>query len=336
MSEYDRHVYFCHFEMYDTVKNYKDVNNLPVKINSKLDLNDFYGFIKLAFDNSEAFKLFDSDKKELRIQDMSESDDSYLFLINYTEADGSHHVSRNIANGNRNEKQYEPTEGPENSAHVVIYKNRENRSHVMLIEKISGFPITKAIVFFNAVLKAAMRVAKGNIKGIKGAANPFSHDHPLSETDNKGKVKKVIYTPHVSIDAMINPSFFDALSRGTISDIELISDKPRSAGMDFPDNFKSWIVKIDKKPAEDSISDYVTRLLSQGKDFEMDRLKIKFKDEHDMPKTQNFDLDGSQGHSSGFLGDNCVLIKKMTLQSRPYASYENVDEVIVSKMKELV
>ncbi|UTV87536.1 hypothetical protein KDX00_03250 [Cobetia amphilecti] len=336
MSEYDRYVFFCQFSMYDTVRKYKNVKGAPVKIDSKLNLESFYKHVKSVFDEDRAFKHFSNDKKELRVQDIAEMGDSYSFLINYTEADGSHHASRDIAEGERKSMQYEPTEGPEHSAHVIIYKAIEGGTHLMLIEKMSGFPITKAIVFFNAMLRSAVALAKRQAQNVKGMVNPFVHNHPISERDSKGKVKKVVYRPHVSIDAVINPSFFDAMSKGSISDIELISDEPASAGMDFPDNFKSWVVKIDKEPATDNLRDYIPRVLTQGRDFKMHRLKVRFTDEHNVSKTQNFELDGLSDTSSDLFGDNCILIKRLVLSSRPYASYESLDENIIEAMKGLV
>lgn len=324
MVTYSRRVLFCDFHILDTVRNFKDEHGKPVKLPSVLDLDGFYNSVKRMHESGKALLVANGKRAQFHIQDLSQDELAYYFLVNVTTAEGNHHTSRDIETGIRDERKYKDTEGPERSSHIVIYKtNSPDKQPLVLVERVDGASLSKLIQFFNSILRT----------GVKDYPDEFTFEHPLKETDSKGKIKLVKHIPKVVFNGHISETLFGDIDSGSVSNLELISDGPEIAGMDndVPENFESWRVKLDKKPMADGSKQYIQQLMRQGKSFKMDRLKVSFRDVSDTPHTKEFSIDDSPLDDR----DAYVLSKGFKLDFRPMGSYTNLHRKIVIEMLRL-
>jgi len=312
---YQRQVMICDFSMYSTVHGMKNTSGATAKFPSHISVTGFYDIVKSLFSINNTKTLYQNKRRELRIQDIKQLDAGFCMLVNSTVADGGHHVSRDFVTESRRELDYEATEGPETSSHVIFLPNENDDAAIMLLEKGSGFPVLRAISFFNSLLKRAVR----------SEPESFKEDHPLKEVDVDGQLKKSIYVPKVDITGHVKESFFEDIENGTVSSIELISDTPSMAGVDVPDAFKSWRVQVAKASNQERYKDYLPEVLGFGRDFKMDRLRIKFKDSTNATHTKEIDVD----QNGTTLDNTYILTKNIELTTRPRSSYtEAKDETI--------
>ncbi len=321
MFTYGRRVLFCDFQIFDTVRKFKDKKGKPAKIPSVLDIEGFYSVVESMYESGKALLVANGKRAQFHIQDLDEDDAAYYFLVNMTTADGNHHTSRDIETGARDEHRYKDTEGPERSIHVIIVKPSEaDACPLVLVEKVSGASLSKVIQFFNSILRTCVR----------DRPDGFTFEHPLKETDSKGNVKLVKHVPKVSFNGHISETLFNDIDNGSVSGLELISDGPEIAGMDneIPENFESWRVKLDKSPMADGSKQYIQQLMRQGKSFNMDRLKVSFRDASDTSHTKEFSIDDSPLDDR----DAYVLSKGFKLDFRPMDSYTELHRKICNEM----
>lgn len=325
MAGYDRRVLFCDFNIFDTVRNFKDTSNEPVKLPSVLDLSGFYNFVNKIYESGKAILVARGKRAQIHLQDLQETNFAYHFLLNVTTANGNHHTSRDIETGIRDEKTYKDTEGPEKSCHIVVLKTKDiDQKPLVLVEKVEGVSLFKVGQFFNTILRT----------GAKDFAADFTKDHPLKETNDRGEVKKVRHTPKITLHGHISETLFRDIDNGVVSGLELISDGPEIAGIDgkeIPENFDSWRVKLDKSPMTNGSKNYIAQLMRQGKAFKMDRLRVSFKDSSDVSHVKHFSIDDSPLDDR----DMYVLSKGFTLGFRPRDSYTQCHQKILVAMIEL-
>lgn len=322
MAGYDRRVLFCDFNIFDTIRNFKDVSNEPVKLPSVLDLPGFYNFVNKIYESGKAILVGRGKRAQIHLQDLEETKTAYHFLLNVTTANGNHHTSRDIATGLRDERTYKDTEGPERSCHIVVIKPIESdKKPLVLVEKVEGISLFKVGQFFNTILR----------NGARDYAEDFTREHPLKETNDLGEVKKVRHTPKITLHGHISETLFKDIDNGVVSGLELISDGPEIAGIDgkeIPENFDSWRVKLDKSPMANGSKNYIAQLMRQGKAFKMDRLRVSFKSSSDVSHTKYFSIDDSPLDDR----DMYVLSKGFTLDFRPKDSYTECHQKILVAM----
>lgn len=269
-------------------------------------------------------RVYNSGKLDVYLQDIREFKDCFVLLINSTNLNSSHGVTRDVTNGVRKEEQLTIDQGADLSTHVIVFKETEDCRQRCLVEKTTGLSTAVLKSFFDYLGKLVVEQDK----------KVFEIDDPDGKLDKKGGLKKRTIWPRISFQGHPCESFFQDLENGYMNDICLVGEpkKFKAIDVDVPEDFQEVIIKIDAKVGDlETPGEKIRRLMKYGRSQNLDKLRIAFKDASGSPHTRNIDIEETLGK------DNLEYVKKrrIGMAFRPKSSYSQVRREFVRKMLEV-
>lgn len=324
---YEKTVLFFDLYRFSTVRGVSNKSG-AVRYLCDYSVKDLVSYWSSLVNTPSAHKSFQRNRLELYLVDVKEDDSYYYLLINCTNATGAHHSSRDIASGQTNDITYQPAEGPNASSHIVIRKQGFKDRNLVLVERSNGISIVRLVSFLN-------HLTDNYIKSTKAIKSGFQIDHPLGETNKKGKLKRPVKKPRIELHGYISERFYEDLSAGHVDEIVLLSDMKKVAGMDSepPPEFKTWEIGIDRSPLENcSAVDYIEKVLGQGREFDMEKLRVRFRDDSGASHTKKINVADSTLAES----DYYVLTRKIAFSFRPRLAYTAISKAFIDRMTGLI
>lgn len=324
-KSYDKTVLFFDAARFSTVRGVKK-GGKPVRFSCSHSLVDLIEMIKPFVNAAESRKQLASGLLEIYLADIQEDDDFYHLLINCTNATGAHHVSRDISSGAVNSLTYQPEEGPNTSSHVLIRKAEDsNNRNLFLVERAGNLTISRLVSLINETIW----------QYVKKNENSFLVKHPLGKKNKKNEVKEVKKVPKLELHAYAADHFFSDVEKGFVDSVVLLSDMKKVAGMDVepPDIFKTWQINVDVSPLKScSPKDYFKDVFGKGAEFDMEKVRVKFRDETGAGHTKYIDIGAVSLDDYDFY----TLTRRISFSFRPRMSYDKVQSSFVQKMITLV
>lgn len=324
---YEKTVLFFDLHRFSSVRGVSN-NSGPVRYRCEYSVGDLVNFWRSLVGTKNAHRSYQKNRLELYLVDVQEDDDYFYLLVNCTNATGAHHSSRDIQSGQTQDITYQPAEGPNSSSHIVIRKQESDGRNLVLVERSSGITIVRIVSFFNGLTARY-------INSSKVIKKDFQIDHPLGERNSKEKLKRPVKKPKVELHGYISERFYQDLNNGYVDEIVLLSGMKRVAGMDHepPPEFKTWEIGVDKSPlSTHSAADYVSRILSIGRDFDMEKLRVRFRDSSGAAHTKKINVaDNSLAES-----DYYVLTRRISFNFRPRLAYTSIRTAFTMRMRRLI
>lgn len=179
-----------------------------------------YEFSVLRETNKARKKISTRSKQEFRLEHMEERDDCWVLLLNVVDPEAAHPVIQKIEGTDDDREVIElgDDRGIESSSHLIVFKEiTEARKHLVLFEKSSALPFSKAIAFLNHLCRISA----------KHFNEAYKLPHP---TGIEGRTFNV----HCSLSFLAHPSeeFREELDKGVINGIKITSDMNVVKGYD--------------------------------------------------------------------------------------------------------
>ncbi|WP_168011918.1 hypothetical protein [Halomonas salinarum] len=324
---YEKTVLFFDLHRFSTVRGVSNGSG-PVRYLCQYTVGDLVGFWRSLLGADLAHKTYLKNKLELYLVDIQENNDYFYLLVNCTNATGAHHSSRDISSGQTQDLTYQPAEGPNSSSHIIIKKRVENNRNLVVVERSNGITIVRLISFLN-------KLTANYINSGKAVKNGFKVDHPLGERNSKGELKRPVKKPVVELHGYISERFYQDLNNGFVDEIVLLSGMKKVAGMDHepPPEFKTWEVGVDRAPlATNSAIDYIGRVLERGREFDMEKLRVRFRDGSGATHTKKINVEDSSLAES----DYYVLTRRISFSFRPRLAYNSIRAAFTTRMERLI
>lgn len=309
-------------EIEDSDESEIDVDGDVESVEKSSEFNDEDEGEESDINHYRPSRKYASGRLDVYLQDVKELDDCFVLLVNFTDLTSSHNVTRDTESGERTESNLAKTEGADLSTHIVVFKEVDSSSRqVCLVEKTHGLT--------NAVIKSFLDYLGKLI--VENDKEVFEIDDPLGGADNKGKPKKRTIWPRFFFQGYPSDSFFDDIQNGYLKKLSLVGDakEVKGIGEDIPEEFSEITIRIDANLGEaESVKSRMKRLLSYGKTYNLEKLRISFNDSSGAPHTREIDIDARVDDDSL----EYIKKKRIPMAFRPMSSYQSVKMSFVTKM----
>lgn len=294
------------------------------------------GDTKLASDVGSVSKNVENDQNfpsraynrgavDVYLKDVKEAKDFFVLLVNYTDVSSPHNVTRDIKSGVRDETELLSHQGQDRSSHIVIFKEIIDGKCQCLVERNAGLSM--------AVISSFLEFLACSVSRSKKYKNLFKVDDPKQAVDADGKIKKRTIRPKFELQGLPSSKFIDDLDNGVINNVFLVGDAKKYAGTDIevPDQFEEIKIKIrPDSSSSDSWKSLLPEFLKVGKSYNLDKLRVSFKDPAGKTRTEDIDVDFD------ISSQDMEYVKKsrIGMAIRPKSSYNQVKVSILRKVLE--
>ncbi|TLF46039.1 hypothetical protein FEI13_17270 [Halomonas urmiana] len=297
----------------------EETSSGEVSVDSVEAVND-----EAVVEDDKPARVYNGGKLDVYLQDIREFEDCFVLLINSTNLNSSHGVTRDVTSGVRKEEQLTVDQGADLSTHIIVFKDTEDCRQRCLVEKTSGLSTSILKSFFDYLGKLVVE----NDKKV------FEIDDPDGKLEKNGGLKKRTIWPRITFQGHPCESFFQDLENGYMNGIYLVGEPKNFKAMDVevPVDFQEVIIKIDAKVGDlETPGKKIQRLMKYGKSQNLDKLRVTFKDASGSPHTREIDMEEPLGK------DNLEYVKKrrIGMAFRPKSSYSQVRREFVKKMLEV-
>jgi hypothetical protein len=260
------------------------------------------------------------------IPDWKRVDENTVHLvINKSDKSLSDPTFSNVEEGTRRKVPKKVGEGQDVSAHVVLkpeYYGAGDARALLVMER-SAISRTVLVSFFNYLLKQA---AKKN-------ENDYFQNHPDGELVN-GKPKKYKVSSRLSLNGHLCNDFLKSLDTGKILGIDLITQESTKSAID-QDEFleeKRTIVEVQVKEGfVGRVSSGVRKLIKERRvNQKFSHMRIRFEDCKGVPHSETLDLDNPQVEEYYTRKERIRDLENLE------SSYENINDVIISRIESLI
>lgn len=237
------------------------LESIPIE-KDRIPLHEAMDQLIPLYNNGDAYWIHQNGKQSVRLLELQDADEYYVFLISISKRDIADPAFEHIFTGDYRVEAKQEDEGISYSAHMLVYKNESadhgGISHKVALERIQGLGSSIIMPFLTHLFRQSYALSR-----------------PVFWYNQTNR----LYRPRVNLTGDLSTTLHNEMQRGRISGVELVDYRNNAFALDeegiLIEKKATLSLTVSGEPDEATLSRMINALRSRARAAQYDQVKIK-------------------------------------------------------------